>query len=146
MLYRLLVGTIAVALGAGPAFATDFTFDVPVSIRDVPLLTQIDVRCYVSTLPIGTVGAAADSNVIGRGSVTIDTPGGSYDGTVTVPVENRGVLRSIDARSYGCDLMGRGNSPSGAAVSMGGSWSTDIQRMTGTGLVSETLWTEANFH
>ena len=70
ILHRLLAGTMAAAFLAAPAAATDFTFDVPVNVHDVPLLSQIAVDCLVSVLPAGTTGAAADSNVIGRGSVT----------------------------------------------------------------------------
>ena len=144
MLRKLIVGTAAVVLLGGPAVAADFTLDVPVSVQNVPLLTQVQVDCYVSVLPAGTTGAAADSNVIGRGSATVDAPGGTYEGTVTVAVENRGVLRSVDARSYHCDLNGRGRSPAGTDVALEGSWSNAIQRMTGSPLVSETTWTEAN--
>lgn len=146
MLGKLTAGAIAAALLGGPAYATDFTFDVPVSVHNVPLLTQIEVSCLVSVLPAGTSGAAGNPNVIGLNSVVVDAPGGSYDGTVTVPVENSGVLRSVDARSYSCSMIGRGQSPSGASIELNGSWSTSLQRMTGTGLVSETLWTEGNFH
>lgn len=144
MVLRLLAGTAAAALIGAPAAAADFTLDVPVSVQNVPLLTQVQVDCYVSVLPAGTSGAAADSNVIGRGSATVDAPGGTYNGTVTVAVENRGILRSVDARSYHCDLNGRGRSPSGTDVAFEGSWSNLVQRMTGSGLVSETTWTEAN--
>lgn len=143
MVHRLLAGTIAAALSGTPALATDFTFDVPVDVQNVPLLTQIAVDCYVSVLPAGTTGAAADSNVIGRGTVTVDASGGNYSGTVTVPVENRGVLRSVDARSYQCSMRGLGRSPSGTSITLS-NWSLDVQRMTGTALVSQTLWTEAN--
>ena len=143
ILHRLLAGTMAAAFLAAPAAATDFTFDVPVNVHDVPLLSQIAVDCLVSVLPAGTTGAAADSNVIGRGSVTVDAPGGNYSGTVSVPVENRGVLRSTDARSYSCSMRGMGRSPAGADISLS-NWSYDIQRMTGTALVSQTLWTEGN--
>jgi hypothetical protein len=143
MLHKLLIGAMAAALLAGPASATDFTFDVPVEVHDVPLLSQIAVDCLVSVLPVATTGAAAESNIVGRGTVTVDAPGGNYQGTVSVPVENRGVLRSIDARSYQCVMRGLGHSASGADITLG-NWSYDIQRMTGTGLVSQTLRTEAN--
>ena len=137
---------VVTVLFAAPAGATDFTFDVPVAIRNVPLLTSVDVRCFVSVLPAGTTGTTSPTNLVGDGIVTVDTPGGTFEGTVTVPVENHSVLRSADARSYQCDLYGHGVSPSGSPVALGGSWSTDLQRMTGVGLTSETLWTEANFH
>ena len=132
------------AAAAVPASATDFTFDVPVSVRDVPLLTQVRVSCYVSSLAAGTTGAAAVTNVVGRGEVTVEAPGGTYEGTVSVPVENSGVRRSIDARSYLCDLEGLGRNAGGAPITLGTNWSLSLSRMIGTDLVSQTLRTEAN--
>jgi hypothetical protein len=79
MVLRLLAGTAAAALIGAPAAAADFTLDVPVSVQNVPLLTQVQVDCYVSVLPAGTSGAAADSNVIGRGSATVDAPASPHD-------------------------------------------------------------------
>ena len=129
---------------AAPATAADFTFDVPVSVRDVPLLTQVRVDCFVSVLAAGMDGSAVETNVVGRGSVTVESPGGTYDGTVTVPVENRGTRLSNDARSYSCALHGLGRNASGGAITLGTNWSLSLSRMTGTGLVSQNLRTEAN--
>src|SRR3954447_4378353 len=138
---------IFAVLGAAvavPASAADFTFDVPVSVRDVPLLAQIRVSCLVSVLPAGTDGAAADTNVVGRGYVTVEAPGGAYDGTVSVPVENGGTRRSMDARSYSCGLEGLGRNAAGAPITLGSNWSLSRSRFIGTALVSQNLGTEAN--
>lgn len=139
--YCLAAVLAAVAV---PASAADFTLDVPVSVRDVPLLTRVRVSCLVSALAAGTTGASAETNIIGRGDVVVDAPGGTYEGTVSVPVENRGVRRSADARSYLCDLEGLGRNASGVAVTLGNNWSLALSRMIGTDLVSQNLMTEAN--
>lgn len=141
---RHCIAAILAAAAAVPASAADFTFDVPVSVRDVPLLTQIRVSCFVSVLPAGTDGAAAETNVVGRADVTVDAPGGAYDGTVTVPVENGGTRRSVDARSYACGLEGLGRNAAGASITLGTNWSLALSRMVGADLVSQNLRAEAN--
>ena len=140
---RYCIAAVLAAV-AVPAWATDFTLDVPVSVRDVPLLTQVRVSCLVSTLAAGATGAASESNLIGRGDVTVDATGGTYEGTVSVPVENNGVRRSSDARSYSCGLEGLGRNASGSSITLGTNWSLSLSRMIGTDLVSQNLSTEAN--
>lgn len=141
---KWLLAPIAGLCAATTANAADFTFDVPVSVRDVPMVTQVRVECFVSTVPIGGDARAADANVVGRGFTVVDAPAGTFDGTVAVPVENRGVLRSSEARSYGCYIIGLGRSASGTQISLSGNWSYNLERMTGTPLVSQNLSTEAN--
>lgn len=142
---RHQIAAVAIAAAiAAPAAAADFTFDVPVSVRDVPVITQIRVNCMVSVIAPGGDGAMSETNIVGRGSITVDAPGGSYEGTVVVPVENRGTRRSSDARSYRCALEGLGRSASGGLLSLGTNWSSALERMIGTGLISEDLRTEAS--
>ena len=144
MIRHCIAALLTAAAAATPASATDFTFEVPVSVRDVPLLTQVRVSCLVSVLPAGTDGSASETNVIGRGDVTVDAPGGSYEGTVTVPVENGGTRRSVDARSYACGLEGLGRNASGGLITLGTNWSLALSRMVGADLISQNLSTEAN--
>jgi hypothetical protein len=144
MIRKCIAAALLAAGVASPALATDFTFDLPVSVRDVPLLTQVRASCYVSVLPAGVNGAAGDANVVGRGSATVDAPAGTFEGTITVPVENGGTRRSVDARSYGCELEGLGTNASGAPITLGTNWSLSLSRMIGVDLVSQDLYTAAN--
>jgi len=137
---------LAVLLAAGfsaPAMSADFTFDVPVSVRDVPLISQVRVSCLVSVLGAGVDGYAAETNIVGRGDVTVDAPGGTYEGTVEVPVENRGTRLSSAARSYSCDLEGLGRNAAGGTITLGSNWTLSLERMIGTGLISQQLRTQA---
>ncbi len=132
------------AVLAAPAAAADFTFDVPVSVRTVPVITQVRVNCLVSVIAAGVDGYAVESNIVGRGSVTVEAPGGTYEGTVEVPVENRGTRLSSDARSYACSIEGLGRSASGGTITLGSNWSLMLERMVGTGLVSQELRTQSS--
>jgi len=144
MIRRTILAVLLAAGISAPAMAADFTFDVPVSVRDVPLLTQIRVSCLVSVLAAGVDGAAAETNVVGRGDVTVDAPGGTYEGTVEVPVENRGTRLSSAARSYSCYLEGLGRNAAGGTITLGTNWTYSLERMIGTGLISQQLQTEAS--
>lgn len=139
--HSITAAALAIAL-AVPTAAADFTFDVPVSVRDVPLISQVRVSCYVSVLAAGADGAASETNVVGRGDVTVDAPAGTYEGTVTVPVENRGTRLSADARSYTCALEGLGRNASGGPITLGSNWSLSLSRMVGATLISQNLRTE----
>jgi hypothetical protein len=132
------------AAAAVPASAADFTFDVPVSVRNVPVISQVRVNCLVSVLAAGVDGSAAESNIVGRGEVTVEAPGGTYEGTVVVPVENRGTRMSSAARSYSCDLEGLGRDAAGGLINLGSNWGYSLERRIGTGLISEQTQTRAN--
>ncbi len=144
MIRRSILAALLAAGFSAPATAADFTFDVPVSVRDVPVITQVRVNCLVSVLAAGVDGSAAESNVVGRGEVTVDAPGGTYEGTVEVPVENRGTRLSSAARSYSCYLEGLGRNAAGSMINLGNNWTLSLERMIGTGLVSQQLGTQAN--
>lgn len=144
MIRRSILAVLFAAGISAPATAADFTFDVPVSVRDVPVITQVRVSCLVSVLEAGVDGSAAESNIVGRGDVTVEAPGGTYEGTVEVPVENRGTRLSSAARSYSCSLEGLGRNAAGGTIILGSNWTLALERMVGTGLVSQQLRTQAN--
>jgi len=144
MIRRSIFAALLAAGFSAPAIAADFTFDVPVSVRDVPVISQVQVRCLVSVLDAGVDGYAAESNIVGRGEVTVEAPGGTYEGTVEVPVENRGTRLSSAARSYACSLQGLGRNAAGGTITLGSNWTVSLERMTGTGLISEQTRTTAN--
>ena len=130
---------------ASPASATDFTFDVPVSISNLPRVTRARIQCFVSNLPAGTDGWAAGDHVIGRSDVWVELTNGSYNGTVTVPVENSGILRSADARGYACTLTGSALNDSGAVVTLHPSiWGRTLSGMGAGTLERETTRLDAN--
>jgi hypothetical protein len=92
------------ALAGAPAFAADFTFDIPVVIENVPSATSAAISCYVSIVPPGGAYAAGGSNVVGRGETSITITGGTFRGTVTVEVNASGLHLPSAARSYNCSL------------------------------------------
>lgn len=100
----LVVATAMVA--ASPAIAADFTFDVPLRLTNMPGVTSVTVRCLVSRVAAGADGYAATENVIGRNAASVPISGGSYDGTVTVAVDNSSIHPSSEARSYMCYMSG----------------------------------------
>jgi len=93
------------ALAGAPAFAADFTFDIPVVIENVPSATSALVSCYVSIVPPGGVYAAGGTNIVGRGERSITITGGAFRGTVTVEVNASGLHLPAAARSYNCSLQ-----------------------------------------
>ena len=145
MFRKVTTATVIALAVAAPAGAADFTFDVPVNVSNIPQLSRIRVDCTVSVLPAGTDGWAADSNVIGRGSTTVDVTGGSFNDTVQVTVENRGTRRSSEARSYDCYLTGTARNSAGYDVVLEyGMWSRTLERITGAALASENTETAVN--
>lgn len=99
---------------SGAATAADFTFDVPVHLENVPSMTAVAVECLVSRVALGGPYAAGGTNVIGRGSASIAVSGGSYDGTVSVEVNNSSIIPSSEARSYICSMRAAGTARTGA--------------------------------
>jgi hypothetical protein len=110
----LVLSALAGAALAGiPAFAADFTFDVPVNIENMPSVVSFRVDCYVSRIAPGAAGAAASTeNVIGRGTKNIVISGANYHATVTVEVDNTSIIPSADAKQYRCSINLRGGTSS----------------------------------
>lgn len=107
-----LLAALAGLASTAPASAADFTFDVPVRVENLPSVTTLAVQCAVYTAyPGGRIISVARSP-----GVTVS--GGSYDGTIMVEVDNRGITPSSDARAYRCSLIGEGTARTGTRYSM----------------------------
>jgi hypothetical protein len=113
---RNISTTIAALCWSGAAAAADFTFDVPVRVQNAPGLETLYVNCRVSRVPSDGATPWAGSNVIGEARASVFVRSGNYDGTVTVEVENRGIIPSSSARSYSCSLDGVARAATGRGV------------------------------
>lgn len=104
---RLRISTIIAALAITsplPAAAADFTFNVPVTISNMPAARQLTVLCSVSDRYNYVVGSQATSTPVADGQ---------FSGTVTVEFNaNQGIHPSL-AINYGCYVDVTGVDPSG---------------------------------
>jgi hypothetical protein len=92
------------ALAAPAASAADFTFHVPVTIRNAPGMTSLQVSCVVrGTLP----GAGLITILASGNSPWITVPAGNYSGTVTVAVNALNATYASSASLYSCNLGGQ---------------------------------------
>ncbi len=100
-------GANSVADQPGTATA-HFTFNVPVRLRDMhPALAKVVVRCEVASM-------SAENGIT---EVAVPLSGGSYTGTVTVPVFN-GVSRTYDGHQQPVRHHRTGESPDPAAAAI----------------------------
>ncbi|MGI8932424.1 MAG: hypothetical protein ACR2FK_08615 [Sphingomicrobium sp.] len=122
---RALAALAALAI-ATPAGAADFTFDVPVSVENLPSMHTILVSCAVYT-------AYPGGRIVGTGnSPTVAMSGGSYAGTITVEVNTSGLAPASEARAYGCSLEGLGTARTGVTYrSSPSNFADAYQRATG---------------
>lgn len=116
----LAIATLAGLVAAGaPAFAADFTFDVPLTIENVPTGQSATVECMVSIAPQqGVTGSASAANTVGRGSKMVSIGNGAYKGTVSVEVNASGPNPATAAKSFSCSLSMLGKPVNGS------SWAT----------------------
>lgn len=110
MMRILYLGALAM-VAAAPASAADFTFDIPVSVQNLPSMHTLFVECSVFT---AFPGGALIAN---RRSGPIAMTGGNYEGTVTVEVNADGLILASEARVYRCSLEGQGTARTGATYS-----------------------------
>lgn len=94
------IASVLVALSTAlPATAADFTFEVPVTIDNIPALRRVDVRCRIFQY-------SDDGKLLadlGWGSSSISSiSGGRYSGTVRVEVNASSTPSS--ANRYDCLL------------------------------------------
>ncbi|MEO6582319.1 MAG: hypothetical protein ABIN68_05880 [Sphingomicrobium sp.] len=116
---------------AAPASSADFTFDVPVTVENLPSLTSIGVQCAVYS------GATVGGIIAVARSAPVAVSGGRYDGTITVEVNNEGLTPSSEARSYRCGVVGGGTSRTGVAYGLSiDSFIDGYQRATGHMIVT----------
>ena len=102
-------------LSSTGAVAADFTFNVPVTLSNVPSVTQLAVGCGVSRVEAGGVSPFGPGNVVGSGQTAMPVSGGAYSGTVRVEVNASGIISADQARSYSCSLSVVGRARTGAA-------------------------------
>lgn len=103
-----LIAAFAAFAAASPASAADFTFDVPVSVQNLPSMHTLWRNCTIYT-------AYPGGRIIGRAeSRSIPTIGGSYEGTVTIEVNASGITPASEARAYACSLRGNGTARTGS--------------------------------
>jgi hypothetical protein len=104
---RLRISTIIATLAIIsplPALAADFTFNVPVTITNMPAAQQLTVLCSVKDRHNYVVGSFASS---------IPVVNGQFTGTVTVEFNaNDGIHPSL-AINYSCYVDVTGVDPSG---------------------------------
>ena len=101
----------AATLAGAPAFAADFTFEVPVVIENIAGGQSFEIDCYVSVLAPGASGPAASAaNVVGRASKTTNLVNGTFRGTVVVEF-NAGPTHAASAgkqwKCYLSHILGR---------------------------------------
>ena len=140
----LLISVVVAAVASQPASATDFTFDVPVHVSNMPRLARGYVECFVSAVPVGGDVLAVD-NVIGRNRTFFDFTDRGYDGTVTVAIDNSSRRSSSEARSYSCSMFGSVLNDSGNPVSVyAETWRFDYPAVTHINVDRETTRIRAN--
>ena len=123
---------ITALIAATPVAAADFTLDVPVRLQNLPALTSVGVDCLISRVAPGGPYAAGGTNVIGRGSAPVPISGGSFDGTVTVEIDNSSIIPSSEARSYICSMRGSGRATTGTTyTASSGNFQDVYQTATG---------------
>ena len=106
-----LAAASAALVAASPA-AADFTFKVPVEIRDAPALEQFRVECHVArSLHMGKPNR---QTVIARGYSRYERiTGGDYTGTVTVEAKAGGFYGASEGRYWMCVLEVQGRTQTG---------------------------------
>lgn len=104
----LALPTLALAVPA----AADFTFKVPVEIRDAPAVEQFRVECHVArSLHMGKPNR---QTVIARGYSRYERIiGGEYRGTVTVEAKAGGFYGAGEGRHWMCVLEVQGRTQTG---------------------------------
>jgi hypothetical protein len=96
-----------IALGAAPAGATDYTFNVPVRIENMANATEAWVSCDIYQ------GALGSRRSVGFGRTDIRLSSGAYSGNVAVNVNAAPGYTATDADSWGCGLVYIWNMPDG---------------------------------
>lgn len=97
---------LLVLAAATAARAEDFTFVVPVALKDLhPNITQGNVACIVSK---AAGNPSAQVNVVGGGNTSFDITGGRYSGNVTVKFDAKSGYDPAEAARYRCELRLKG--------------------------------------
>jgi hypothetical protein len=140
MIRRILFSSALVMAAAQPAIAADFTLDVPVRLVNTPGIETLYVECLISRVEAGGVSAAGGSNVVARGRQSVPISGGSYEGTVTVEMDNSSIVPSSEARSYICSMRGVGTARTGTAFTASSGNFADVY-LTAMGITLDSVRT-----
>ena len=96
------ISAIVVTLGSGAiAIAADFTFNVPVTLTNVPAAVALHVWCgvYVKGAP------GQQPALVGQAEAPVVlVTGGNYSGTVTVAVNANATTPPATVNYYNCNL------------------------------------------
>ena len=111
---QLLASSLVAVLASTAASAADFTLNVPLRIENVPSMTRVTVNCLVSKQPVSGHSHAAGTNIVGRGSQTVNIVDGRYTGTARVEINASGINPAASGQSYTCSLSGWGSARTGA--------------------------------
>jgi hypothetical protein len=108
--------TFLAALAAAAPAAADFTFKVPVEIRDAPAVGQFRVECHVArTLHMGRPNR---QSIVARGYSRYERiSGGAYAGTVTIEAKAGGFYGAGEGRYWMCTLEVQGRTRTGGRFS-----------------------------
>ena len=97
----------AATLAATPAVASDFAFEIPLTIENIPDGAFANVSCFVSKLTVRNPGpVAAPENIIGRAEKRVDLVNGAFRGTVVVEFNADSGKKPTDGHSWKCYLSG----------------------------------------
>ena len=100
-----LLSLAAASLAGTPALAADFTFEIPLTIENVPDGAFANLSCYVSKLTVRDPGPSASvQNVIGRAEKRVDLVNGSYHGKVVIEFSADAGKKPADGHSWKCYL------------------------------------------
>ena len=142
---RFILPAAMLACVAQPALAADFTFDVPVSLANVPSGQRLTVSCYVSKAALDEPTRAGGTNVVGRGSAAVPIVNGNFDGVVTVEVNAEGLNPAASGRSYTCSMAMSGTARTGSAYRASvDNFARVYEDATGTALESVKTSVSAN--
>jgi len=134
----LVLAVLAFVFVASAAGAADFTFHVPVVVRNAPGMTNIQVACVVR----GTLPGASLVTILASGNAPwITVPAGNYSGTVTVTVNALNAVYASSASLYSCNL---GAQISGMGPASYGSIRDYYQRGTSQALTEVVVTAEGS--
>jgi hypothetical protein len=105
-IYRLALGAFAASLLApAAARAEDFTFTVPVDVRDLPSSAHGGgVRCEAWRVPPPPLTGPLGDSRLPSGETHFPLTHGGFQGNVTVRFNAKGEVSVADAKGYRCWL------------------------------------------
>ncbi|MGH7002473.1 MAG: hypothetical protein ACREIP_00850 [Alphaproteobacteria bacterium] len=129
---------LALCVTAAPA-AADFTFKVPVEIRDAPAVDQFRVECQVArTLHDGRPNR---QTTVARGASRYTRiTNGEYSGTLTIEAKGGGFYGASEGRYWICVLEVQGRTRTGGRFSTRWDLFETIYREATGGTIKEATY------